>query len=233
MMTNKKKFSAGKKAVVLLSGGLDSAVTFYLAKSQGFSCHGLIFDYGQRHRREIQHARKIARSAGCLYQVLKISMPWKGSSLLDKKIPNPFSRNNEKTNQRINEIPITYVPARNIVFLSFALSYAEAIKAQAIFIGAHAQDYSGYPDCRPEFFRAFAGVIGSGTKAGNLIKVYTPLIDKSKAEIIKTGQSLNVPFGLTWSCYEGKERACEKCDSCFYRAKGFKEAGILDPLIKK
>jgi len=221
-----------KKAVVLLSGGIDSATTLYWAKKQGYSCFCLIFDYGQRHKREINSAEKIAKKAKAHYEIIKISLPWKGSSLLDKKIKLPI------TNYQlpITTIPSTYVPARNIIFLSFALSFAESINAQAIFIGAHNQDYSGYPDCRPEFYQAFNKVIVVGTKAGvekNKIKIYTPLIQKTKAQIIKLGARLGVPFELTWSCYQGGKSPCGKCDSCYFRAKGFQEAGIEDPLISR
>jgi len=212
-----------KRAVVLLSGGLDSAVALYLAKKQGFQCQCLIFDYNQRHRRELKSAQAIARHAGCKVQLLKISLPWKGSALLDKNI---------KLSKSHKKIPSTYVPGRNIIFLSFALSYAEAIGAQAIFIGAHIEDYSGYPDCRPEFFRAFSRVAATGTKAGKRIKIINPILRKNKAQIINLGKKLAVPIRLTWSCYKGGERPCGKCDSCFYRAKGFKEAGMEDPALK-
>ena len=220
-----------KKAIVLLSGGLDSATTLYIARKRGFHPFCLVFDYGQRQRKEICCAKKIARSAGCPVRVLKIQLPSKGSALLDKKTAIPAYRH-----RRINNIPATYVPARNIIFLSFALSYAEAVGAGAIFIGAHVQDYSGYPDCRPEFYRAFSRVIACGTKSGikqKKPKVYTPLIGKTKAEIIKLGSQLGVPFQFTWSCYQGGQNACRKCDSCHFRAKGFKEAGIRDPLLEK
>ncbi len=219
---------ANNIAVVLLSGGLDSATTLYFAKSKGFKCHCLIFDYGQKHSKEIESAKKIAGRVNCPYQVLKINLPWKGSSLLDKKIRIPDNlRTCELTNLRT--IPSTYVPGRNIIFLSFALSYAEAIKAGAIFIGAHAQDYSGYPDCRPGFFNAFKKVVSSGTRAGvygKRIQINAPLINKTKADIIKLGARLGVPFHLTWSCYKGGRKPCGECDSCYYRIKGFKEAGI-------
>jgi len=229
-MSNKKSLaSSGRRGVVLLSGGLDSATTLYLAKSKGFKCFCLIFDYGQRHKKEIESAKKIAKSAGCPYQILKIKLPWKGSSLLDKKIKLPI------TNCRLPIIiPSTYVPARNIVFLSFALSFAEAINAEAIFIGANAVDFSGYPDCRPEFYRAFNKIIAVGTKAGvekRTLEVKTPLMRKTKGEIIQLGNRLGVPFELTWSCYQGGRRPCGECDSCYFRAKGFKEAGIKDPLL--
>jgi 7-cyano-7-deazaguanine synthase len=219
------------KAVVLLSGGLDSATTLYLAKKNGFKCFCLIFDYGQRHNREIESAKAIAQAANCKSQVIKISLPWGGSALLDKKIKIPKIRSAGFSVSQ--EIPGTYVPGRNIIFLSFALSFAESICAKAIFIGAHAQDYSGYPDCRPEFFRAFNRVIARGTKAGvekRKIEIKTPLINKTKSEIIKLANRLKVPFVLTWSCYQGGESPCGECDSCYYRAKGFKEAGIEDPL---
>lgn len=215
-----------KKAIVLLSGGLDSATTLYIAKKQGFKCFCLIFDYGQRHKREIESAKAIAQSADCKWQIVKISLPWKGSALLNKKAKLRIS------DYRLPiTIPTTYVPGRNIIFLSFALSFAEAIKAEAIFIGAHIQDYSGYPDCRPEFYRAFKKLIDLGTKSGvegKKIKVLTPLIKQTKAGIIKMGVRLGVPFNLTWSCYQGGKRPCGKCDSCYFRAKGFQEAGIRD-----
>ncbi len=213
-----------KKAIVLLSGGLDSAVTLYFAKSKGFNCQCLAFDYGQRHRRELQAAQKISRLTKCPLTIIKIILPWGGSSLLEQKIKLPSSKHPVP-----NVIPSTYVPGRNIIFLSFALSFAESIGARAIFIGAHAQDYSGYPDCRPEFYRAFKKVISSGTKAGvqdKGIEINTPLINKTKAEIIRLGNKLGVPFELTWSCYQGAKKPCGKCDSCYFRNKGFREAGI-------
>jgi len=214
-----------KKAIVLLSGGLDSATVLYFAKARGFDCSCLIFNYGQRHKKEIESAKKIAQAAGCPYEILKIALPWKGSSLLDSNINVP--------KKRTSKIPSTYVPGRNIIFLSFALSFAESIGAKAIFIGAHAQDYSGYPDCRPEFYKAFSKIIAVGTKAGvekRGIKIEAPLLNKNKAQIIKLGDKLGVPFELTWSCYRGGNVACGKCDSCYYRAKGFKESGLRDTL---
>lgn len=222
-----------RQAVVLLSGGLDSVTTLYLATSEGFRCSCLIFDYGQRHRKEIESAKRIAQSAGCKSQIVKITLPWKGSSLLDKKISISQQANRQTGKRR--SIPLTYVPARNIIFLSFALSYAEAIEAEAIFIGAHIQDYSGYPDCRPEFYRAFSRVILTGTKSGvekRKIEIKTPLIRKTKVQIVRLGKQLGVPFELTWSCYRGARHPCGKCDSCYFRAKGFREAGIEDPLLK-
>lgn len=222
-----------KKAVVLLSGGLDSATCLYWAKHQGYDCQCLIFDYGQRHKKEIQQAAKIAKTAKSPYQIVKISFPWKGSSLLDKKLQVPLS--NFKS-QNSNSIPNTYVPARNTIFLSFALSFAEAIKAQAIVIGANALDYSGYPDCRPNYFQAVQKMANLATKAGvegKKIKILTPLIHKTKAQIIRLGKSLKVPYQMTWSCYRGKARPCGTCDSCILRAKGFREAGWPDPTVTK
>jgi len=212
------------QAVVLLSGGLDSATTLYFAKEKGYRCSCLIFDYGQLHKKETACAVKIAQKSKCAYRISKINLPWKGSALLNRKIKIP-----EKI---CAGVPVTYVPARNIIFLSFALSFAETINAQAIFIGAHAQDYSGYPDCRPGFFKAFIRMAKSGTLGGGKIKILAPLLNKKKSEIIRLGQKLAVPFALTWSCYRGKKYVCQKCDSCYYRAKGFKEAGLIDPLIK-
>lgn len=216
-MKNKKV----KLAVVLLSGGLDSATALYLARAKGYQCFCLIFDYGQIHKKETRCAIKLAQKSGSAYGVSKIILPWKGSALLDKKI--------KILDRYTKSIPDTYVPARNIIFLSFALSFAETIKAQAIFIGAHAQDYSGYPDCRPEFFKSFIKMAKSGTVAGKKIKILAPLLNMGKAQIIRLGDKLKVPFELTWSCYRGKSLPCGKCESCRYRAKGFKAAGLADP----
>ncbi len=218
-----------KKAIVLLSGGLDSATILYMAKDQGFKPYGLIFDYGQRHSREIDHARRIARAAKCEAKVVHFGMPWLGSSLLDKKQKIP-------TRKRIkpHEIPSTYVPARNIIFLSFAMSYAEAVKAEAVFIGANAIDYSGYPDCRPDFMKAYQTAARKGMKAGvegHSIKIYAPLIKKTKAQIIQAGFKLGVPYEMTWSCYRGLKKPCGDCDSCLLRSKGFEDAGYEDPAL--
>lgn len=215
-----------------MSGGLDSATALYLARKQGYRCLCLVFDYGQRHRKETRAARKIAARAGCPCQVLKIKMPWDGSALLDKKIAVPAHR--LKGQKGRSAIPSTYVPGRNIIFLSFALSFAEAAGAKAVFIGAHAHDYSGYPDCRPEFYRAFKGVVSVGTRAGiekKEIKIIAPLLYKNKAEIIRLACRLGVPLELTWSCYRGGKVPCLTCDSCHYRRKGFRQAGLKDPLL--
>jgi len=211
-----------RKAVVLLSGGVDSATTLFMARKRGYKCLPLIIDYGQRNNREIETAKKIARWCGCAHIIVKLPLPWKGSSLLDRarKLPKGKKR---KT------VPSTYVPARNTMMLSMALSYAESVGASAIFIGAHTEDYSGYPDCRPRFFEAFGKVKDMGTKIGRKIKIMTPLLGKKKSEIIKTGVKLGVPYKLTWSCYEGGQQPCGACDSCYYRSKGFNEAGIKDP----
>lgn len=222
----------GKKAIVLLSGGLDSATALYYAMSKGYDCRCLIFDYGQRHKKEIKSAKKIAKSCGVAYELVKFGLPWKGSALLDGKIPLPRKdalRNDGK------EIPPTYVPARNTIFLSFAVSCAETIGASAVFIGANAVDFSGYPDCRPEYYRVFDELVKRGTKASaekKNIRIFTPLINKTKSEIIRLGTKLGVPYEYTWSCYAGGKRPCLKCDSCVFREKGFKEAGIRDPSLK-
>lgn len=220
-----------KKAIVLLSGGLDSATTLFYAASRGYRTCALIFDYGQRHKKEIQNAVAIARHVGCDYHVLKIHFPWKGSALLDQSLKLP-------ARQKIteNKIPITYVPARNIIFLSYAASYAEAIGAEIIFIGANVRDYSGYPDCRPEFFKAFEQALKKGNKTGvegKPIRIQTPLVYLTKAQIIQLGLKLKVPYRLTWSCYEGKKKPCGVCESCRLRQKGFKELGIVDPASQK
>ena len=222
-----------KKAVVLLSGGLDSATSLYFAKNKGFECVCLIFRYGQRHVKEIAAAKKIARRARCRWQVVTLSLPWKGSSLLDREMKIPVATTSQ--GHHVTSVPNTYVPARNIIFLSFALSYAEASGARTIFIGANAIDYSGYPDCRPEFYRAFVKAAQLGTKTGIEgfpIKIITPLITKTKARIIKLGMKLRVPYELTWSCYKGALVPCGECESCRFREKGFSEAGIEDPVLR-
>jgi 7-cyano-7-deazaguanine synthase len=226
-----RQHTSNKRAIVLLSGGLDSATTLYLAKSKGYKVSCLIFDYGQRHKRELNSARALARKTGCDFKVIRLAFPSKGSSLLNRRAPLPPAR---LCNKNRKNIPSTYVPARNLIFLSMAVSFAESIKAGTIFIGANAIDYSGYPDCRPQFYREFRKVITVGTKAGcegKDIRVATPLIKKSKKEIIRLGTKLGVPYELTWSCYRGARRPCGVCESCFLRAKGFEEARLKDPLL--
>jgi 7-cyano-7-deazaguanine synthase len=216
-----------KKAVVLLSGGLDSSTTLFLAKEKNYQCLCLIFDYGQRHKKEILSAKKIAQAAKSKFEIIKIRLPGINSSLLDKNIRIPERK-------KLKGIPSTYVPARNLIFLSFALSFAEGRKAEAIFIGANQIDYSGYPDCRAGFYQALKQVIKKGTKTGvqgKPVKILTPLIDKTKSEIIKLGTRLGVPYKLTWSCYKGQNKPCGECDSCLLREKGFRKAGLNDPLF--
>lgn len=214
-----------RRAIILLSGGLDSTTTLYYAKAQGHKCYALIFDYGQRHKRELRSAVAVAKLAKVPYRLIKIKLPWKGSSLLDSRYALPvthLSRAESRDYVRKigQKIPSTYVPARNTIFLSFALSYAEAIGAKTIFIGANAIDYSGYPDCRPEYYRAFQKVIETGTKAKK-IKIITPLIKMTKEQIIRLGRSLGAPLDITWSCYAGGRKPCGVCDSCRLREKGF------------
>jgi len=226
-----RRKSGVRKAVVLLSGGLDSSTALFLAKQKGYKCLCLIFDYGQRHKKEILSAKKIARAANSQFKIVKFNLPWKGSSLLNKKMPLPkdyFLKN--------GKIPSTYVPARNLIFLSFALSFAEVSKAEAIFIGANFIDYSGYPDCRPDFFAAFGSAAIFGTKSGTEgrpIQICAPLLYKTKDAIIRLGIKLKVPYEDTWSCYMGGKTPCGKCDSCQIREKGFRRLGIDDPLNKK
>ena len=202
-----------KKAIILLSGGLDSTTTLYYAKDKGYKCHALIFDYGQRHKKEIRYAVAVAKSVKVPYQIIKIKLPWKGSALLNARVKVPRGKGQRRG------IPSTYVPARNTIFLSFALSYAEAIGAKYIFIGANAIDYSGYPDCRPEFLRAFQNVIKAGARDQG-IGVRAPLINKTKKQIVKLARKLKVPLELTWSCYKGGRKPCRVCDSCRLREKG-------------
>ncbi len=219
------------KAVILLSGGLDSAVVLYAAKREGYDCHCLIFDYGQRHKKEIDRAGLIARNAGAETHIVKLGLPWKGSSLLDKKRKLPIDRTIRDIHSKI---PSTYVPSRNTIFLGIASSLAEAIGARAIFIGAHHEDSSGYPDCRKDYLEAFRKVVKLGTKAGrdNALTLEFPLINKGKSAIIRAGKRLGVPLELTWSCYAGGISQCGRCDSCVLRAKGFREAGLKDPAMK-
>ncbi|MCM8831419.1 MAG: 7-cyano-7-deazaguanine synthase QueC [Candidatus Omnitrophica bacterium] len=214
-----------EKAVILLSGGLDSTVTLYYAKKDGYKLFALIFDYNQRHKKEIEAAKKIAKINKIKYYLLKINLDWSKSSLIDKSINIPLNKTLKKST-----IPNTYVSARNIIFLSYAFSLAESIGAKKIFIGAHIQDYSGYPDCRPNFFKAFEHAANLGMKQSN-IKIKTPLINKSKIQIVKLGIKLSVPFQFTWSCYMGKSKPCKKCDSCRFRIKAFSDLGMVDPLI--
>jgi len=221
-----------KKAVCLLSGGLDSCVTLFLAKKQGYQLYALSFDYGQIHKKELICAKKIAAAA----QVKKhIIFPlnlkrFGGSSLVDPSLQIPMDKTLKTIGKRI---PSTYVPARNTIFLSLALAYAETIDANAIFIGAHATDYSGYPDCRPEFFESFQTMVDHATKKTvehKSIRICTPVLHLSKTEIIKTGITLGVPFEHTWSCYAGKAKACGRCESCLLRLQGFQDAGRNDPV---
>ena len=221
------------KAVVLLSGGLDSSTVLYLAKSEGHSCYALSFDYQQRHRRELQAASEIATAGGAIaHQVVSFDLSlWGGSALTDREIDLPQHRD---PNAMSESIPITYVPARNTIFLSFALAYAEAIAADRVYIGVNALDYSGYPDCRPDYIEAMQSVYRLGTKQGregDPIEIITPLIDLKKTEIIQLGDRLGVPWAKTWSCYSGDLVPCGVCDSCLLRAAAFAELGQPDPAI--
>jgi 7-cyano-7-deazaguanine synthase len=226
--------NSGSKAVCLLSGGLDSATCLALARKQGYECYALSFDYGQRHRVELEAAAKIARRLGAKqHRTARIDLRVFGGSALTEKIPVPKGRSGE---EMAESIPITYVPARNTVFLSYGLAWAEVMSAPDIFIGVNALDYSGYPDCRPEFIEAYERMANLATKAGVEGKIHfqiqTPLIEMKKAEIIKLGVELGLDFGLTHSCYDPGEggRPCGACDACLLRRKGFAEAGVLDPL---
>jgi 7-cyano-7-deazaguanine synthase len=219
-----------KIAVVLISGGLDSATVLAMARSQGFDCYGISFDYGQRHRAELDAAARVVDSLGATeHRVMPIDLSaFGGSALTDVEIDVPVSGVVE------NEIPITYVPARNTVFLSLALAWAEVLGARDIFIGVNAVDYSGYPDCRPEFVAAFEALANLATKAGvegKPFTIHTPLIEFSKGDIIQEGVRLGVDYGLTVSCYQPTDdgAGCGRCDSCRLRREGFEAAGVADP----
>jgi 7-cyano-7-deazaguanine synthase len=230
----KEEVGPGKLAVVLLSGGLDSATTAAIALSEGFGLFALSLDYGQRHRFELEAARRVAEWLGVKrHVVLGVDLKQLGGSALTAAIEVPKGRSAADMQA---EIPITYVPARNTVFLALALGYAEVTGAADIFIGVNAVDYSGYPDCRPEFIAAFQGLANLATKAGveGRLKfaVHTPLVHMTKAEIIRRGTDLGVDYGLTHSCYDPDSTglSCGRCDACLLRLKGFAEVGIVDPI---
>jgi 7-cyano-7-deazaguanine synthase len=223
-----------KRAVCLLSGGLDSSTCLAVARQEGFECYALSFDYGQRHRMELDAARRVAAALGAeRHLILPVDLRVFGGSALTADIEVPKGRSHEEMGQGI---PVTYVPARNTVFLSFALAWAETLYAEDIFIGVNAIDYSGYPDCRPEFIAAFERMANLATKAGvegrTHVRIHTPLLKLSKAEIVRLAHNLNLDFKLTHSCYDPDPagRACGRCDSCLLRRKGFEEADIADPV---
>ena len=225
--------SNSPRAVGLLSGGLDSTTTLAIAKDQGFAIFALSFRYGQRHEAEIKAASQIAEFLKVSkHIIIDIDLRSFGGSALTSDIPVPKGRD---VNQTVKNIPVTYVPARNTIFLSFALAWAEVIGANDIFIGVNALDYSGYPDCRPEYIRAYENMANLATKTGvegNKLTIYTPLINMTKAEIIRKGLELNVDFSLTSTCYDPTSdgQACGMCDACLLRKKGFAEAGVRDPI---
>ncbi len=224
--------TGARKAVVLLSGGLDSATCLALAVAEGFDAYALSFDYGQRHASELDAARRVAAALGARdHLVISFDLRAIGGSALTADIAVPKAGSAEGIGRTI---PVTYVPARNTVFLSFALGWAEVLGARHLFLGVNALDYSGYPDCRPEFLEAFEQVANLGTKAGvegDRFSVRAPLLHLTKAQIIQRGVALGVDYGLTRSCYDPdpQDRACGRCDSCLLRARGFAEAGVPDP----
>jgi len=224
-----------KKAVILSSGGIDSTTAMAMAKHEGYELYSLSFDYGQRHAVELEAAARTAAALGARkHLVIRIDLGRIGGSALTDDIAVPHGRSEE---QLASGIPVTYVPARNTIFLSYALAWAEVLEAADIFIGVNAVDYSGYPDCRPEYIRAFEAMANLAIKAaveGKLkISIRTPLIRMTKAEIVRTGTELGVDYRLTHSCYDpdAQGRACGDCDSCLLRKKGFREAGIPDPTV--
>lgn len=222
------------RAVVLLSGGLDSTTAAAWAKAEGYDVYALSFDYGQRHKKELASARAVGRKLGAKgHQVLALPIgKLGGSALTDKRMAVPDAPASAKAIG--SAIPSTYVPARNTVFLSFALGYAEVVGASAIVIGANALDYSGYPDCRPEYLEAFERMANLATKAGvegRTVKVLAPLLHMTKRDIVETARRLKAPIGATWSCYRGGRRPCGTCESCVLRAKGFAEAGVADAAL--
>ncbi len=222
-----------KKAVVLVSGGLDSATTLAIARQAGYQCHALSFDYGQRHICELRAAEQVTQQLGAVeHRRFRLDLAqFGGSALTDKSIAVPDSTSSKGSG---SQIPVTYVPARNTVFLSIALAWAEVLSANDIFIGVNAVDYSGYPDCRPEFIAAYQRMANLATRAGvegAAIKIHTPLIHLSKAMIIQRGMDLGIDYAVTISCYDPDEqgRACGHCDACYLRREGFRQAGFSDP----
>jgi len=218
-----------KKAVILLSGGLDSTICMSEAKKEGFELYPISFDYGQKHNRELDCAKSIAKHYNVAkHLIIETNMDAIGGSALTDKLEVPEGDVNRE------DVPSTYVPARNLIFLSYALGYAEVVGAKAIYIGVNAVDYSGYPDCRPEFINRFQDLADYSTKAGAIdgleIKIETPLIELTKGEIVKLGLQNKAPLHLSTSCYNGREKACGTCDSCKLRLKGFEDAGFIDPI---
>ena len=225
--------SPGRRAVVLLSGGLDSTTTLASARAEGFDCYALTVDYGQRHQVELEAARRVAQALGAReHAVLQVDLRRFGGSALTADLAIPAGRDPAA----MTDIPPTYVPARNTVFLALALGWAETLGADDLFIGVNALDYSGYPDCRPEYIEAFERMANLATRAGvegrSRFRIHAPLIAASKAEIVRRARALGVDLGLTWSCYDPQPggRPCGVCDSCVLRRKGFAEAGLADPL---
>jgi 7-cyano-7-deazaguanine synthase len=225
-----------RPGVVLLSGGLDSATTLAVARAEGFDCHALTVDYGQRHAVETTAARRVAAALGVRAHVeIEVDLRRFGGSALTADIPVPRGR----APQGMTDIPVTYVPARNTVFLSLALAWAETLGAEDLFLGVNAIDYSGYPDCRPEYIEAFERMANLATRAGvegrSRFRVHTPLIALGKAEIVRRAVALGVDLSLTWSCYDPAPgpRPCGACDACMLRRKGFAEAGVRDPLLSR
>ena len=218
-----------KKAIVLSSGGLDSSTCLYIAKESGYKLYALSFDYGQRHRKELEASEKVCKVVEVKEHRI-LSLPKPTGTALTGYGEIPKGRN---LTEMAEEIPVSYVPARNTIFIALALQYAEEVDADAIFTGVTAIDYSGYPDCRPEYIEAWQKLINLATKkttTGGRISLITPLLHLYKAEIIQEGLRLGLDYGMTWSCYNGGEKACGKCDSCLLRLKGFKEADAIDPL---
>ncbi|MEZ4587903.1 MAG: 7-cyano-7-deazaguanine synthase QueC [Gemmatimonadales bacterium] len=223
-----------RNAIVLLSGGLDSATTMAIARAEGFAVHALSFRYGQRHSAELESAQAVARFLGAVrHQIVDIDLAVFGGSALTADVPVPKDRSDA---ERGSGIPVTYVPARNTIFLAYALALAEVTPARDIFIGVNAIDYSGYPDCRPAFIEAFEALANqatrAGTELGEKITIHAPLVSATKAEIIRRGRELGVDYAMTSSCYDPDANgvACGRCDACLLRRQGFEDAGIVDPI---